>query len=273
MIYRPTRNGQRGLFRRAGLAGVLLGVAVLVLFLGGIFRSDLVPFFITLSRPFFHAASVSGDGLANTVSAITQTKQELIEENTNLKRELNDLDVVGLVNIQLREENFQLKEVLGRTVSRGDGVLATILSRPPQSSYDTVLLDAGVSEGINEGDLVEWKDVALGTVVESYPRAAKVRLFSDSGRETNVLLGSTTVAVTATGQGGQNFRIRVPRTISVTEGDLVVLPSMRTMVVGVVARVEEAETDSFQTVLFRSPLNIELLPWVYVHASTKTVYP
>jgi hypothetical protein len=96
------------------------------------------------------------------------------------------------------------------------------------------------------------------------PHSAKVSLFSTPGRKLSVVLGSSSITMEAVGIGGGNFNILVPIEIEVKEGDVITIPSITTNIFGIVEKVNFKETDSFQTVIFKSPVNISELKYVQV---------
>jgi hypothetical protein len=79
-----------------------------------------------------------------------------------------------------------------------------------------------------------------------------------------VVLGSSSISVEAIGIGGGNFNIFLPREVEVKENDVIVIPSITSNIFGIVEKVNFKETDSFQTVLFKSPVNISELSFVEV---------
>lgn len=73
----------------------------------------------------------------------------------------------------------------------------------------------------------------------------------------------------AIGIGGGNFRLEVPREMDVKEGESITIPSISPNIFGIVEKIEYKEADSFQTILFKSPVNTGELKWVEVVLSNK----
>ena len=107
-------------------------------------------------------------------------------------------------------------------------------------------------------------NVYLGEVSEVDPHSSKVTLYSTPGRKLSVVLGASSISAEAVGIGGGNFNIFLPREVEVKEGDIIVIPSITTNVFGIVEKVNFQDKDSFQTVLFKSPVNISELNFVDV---------
>jgi len=169
------------------------------------------------------------------------------------------------INEILQTENDNLKDLLGRKDAKQKTVLATVLVKPPQTPYDMLTIDIGADQNVKVGDKVMANaNIYIGEVSEVMPRLAKVTLYSTPGRKLSVVLGESLVTMEAVGIGGGNFNIYIPREVEVKEGDVIVIPSITANVFGIVEKVNFKETDSFQTVLFKSPVNISELNFVEV---------
>lgn len=192
-------------------------------------------------------------------------KGNLIEENQRLEEENEELERLRSWSRLILQENRELKELLGRHRSESQLVLAAILSRPPLSPFDTLIIDAGTREGVRVGDLVLASPAsALGRIIEVGGRQSKVLLFSSSGGETPVLVGTSTIAARALGRGGQNFLIELPQEIKVGLGDLVYLAGSDLYLLGEISVVKESPAEPFQTLFFSSSANIQQLRWLLV---------
>jgi hypothetical protein len=62
----------------------------------------------------------------------------------------------------------------------------------------------------------------------------------------------------------EDFEIHIPREIVVTDGDILGLPEYPSIAVGVVKSIIFDPRDPFQTVLARTPVNIQELNFVEV---------
>jgi cell shape-determining protein MreC len=130
-----------------------------------------------------------------------------------------------------------------------------VLTRPPFSPYDTLIIDAGFRDGINNRDRVYANaSVAIGEVTAVYRSSSVVTLYSSPSYSLPVSIGESKSEVEAIGRGGGNFRAIVPAEFDVEIGDEVRLIDSRSMVLGIVEEVEVDSTGSLQTVLFKSPI-------------------
>lgn len=194
-----------------------------------------------------------------------KSKETLMNERQAMEQKLFMAGSLIALNQTLVAENETLKDLLGRKETKSPTVLASILVKPPQTIYDLLILDVGESNGVKVGDkVIANANVYIGEVTEVMPKSSKVTLYSTPGRKLPVMLGANSVSVEAVGMGGGNFNIFLPREVEVKESDVIVIPSITTNIFGIVEQVDFKETDSFQTVLFKSPVNISELSFVEV---------
>lgn len=201
---------------------------------------------------------------------VLNSKTNLIKENSllNEKIKLNEKEY-ALFNL-LKKENEDLKNILNRKKDDQKFILGSVLVKPFMSPYDTLIIDVGTSKGVSVGNVVVVDgNTFIGFVSETYSDTSKVVLYSSPGEKVKVLIGDNNIEKEAIGLGGGNFKVEIPTEIDVKEGDLVVIPAISTNIFGVVEKVEFKESDSFQTVLFKTPVNIAELKWVEVLLSNK----
>lgn len=191
-------------------------------------------------------------------------KNSLLAENEELKKRLETMVVDALATDIMRQENSDLKEVLGR-IDDKKVLLASVLRTPPFSPYDTFILDVGADKGVQIGDYIfVGGHVLVGEIVEVNPTSAKAQLFSAPGKTSVVLVGKKAVSAEAIGRGGGNFEIVLSREIPIAVGESVIVPQIDSMVLGVVGQVDIDSAKTFQRVLFSTPVNIQGVRWVTV---------
>lgn len=197
--------------------------------------------------------------------AILETKGDLIRANEELHDEISTLRREAFATEVLRDENARLRELLNRP-DADESVAAAVLSRPSSSPYDTLIIDAGLSEGLRKGNIVSVSGgVAIGTVEAVFSDTATVMLFSAPGKETPVVVGTATPTPSvALGWGGGNFAVELPRDAEVAVDDPVILPTLSPHVFAKVASVEHDPTDPLITVRFQVPVNVATLRHVLV---------
>jgi len=183
-------------------------------------------------------------------------KQTLIDENVSLRERVTALEFEkASLTLSLTQEQT-LSTLLGRGRREGE-VIASVLTRPPQSPYDLFVIDAGESDGITLGSRVSLPEgPLLGVVSDLFSSSAKVRLFTTVGEKTEAVLERGNVPVTLEGRGAGNFRIKVPRETATVIGDKVISADVNYRLLGIVEDIEVSPTDSFKEILVKSPANI-----------------
>jgi cell shape-determining protein MreC len=192
----------------------------------------------------------------------------LMSENTLLKAQLASTSAALADRNALYEENLALKSRLGRDASV-HSLLASVVLRPPTTPYDTLMIDAGSTQGVALGDYVSaGGTTVIGTVDVLYPTSARVKLLSSSGESYQGLLiessAHAAVPVTVVGQGGGSFMTEVPAQTAALPGDSIVLPGIMGGYTGRVSRVDARTGDSFETLYLQLPANPQELQYVEV---------
>ena len=253
----------------------LIVPVIVLVFIAVFSNSEFLPrtfkeglFFI--ATPMFKAERFLGDGIYS-VSAAWREKEGLFKENRGLEEQIEEYKTKLLLVNSLIEENRLLKERLGRGEDPRNSMLAVVLSKPNRTPYDTLLIDVGREDGVESGDAVRaYDDVIIGVVADLTERSSIVKLFSSPGEEIHVTLGSENIATVARGAGGGNFEAELPRGVDVLPGDVVSFPSISEEIAGVVERIEAYPADAYQTILFKSPVNLFTLKYVEVLLGTKS---
>ena len=192
----------------------------------------------------------------------------LVAQNNTLRAQLASSSIVVLDRNMLYAENIDLKARLNRSVN-SSSTLAAVLSRPPETPYDTLMLDVGSQNGIATGDLVAaGGSVYIGTIAQVYPTTSRALLFSAPGESYSALLmGSSTGAMTpvsVTGQGSGSLTAEVPAGVAVAVGDRVIFPGIVPQFIASVTAVESKAQESFQTIYMQLPVNPLTLQYVEV---------
>lgn len=244
------------------LEAIILVAVLMLLWFFGFSRVAAMPVSI-LARPLLYARLFVHDEAA-WVAGFLRSEASLIAENKELKAEQARLQTALAGYDFLRQEYRSLAASFGRHPEESLAVLAAVLAKPPQTPYDTLIIDVGRKEGITVGDSVFAESIPIGEVTEVFSRSSKVVLFSSPGKESTVAVGDDALAVSARGEGGGSFSLSLPRDVALKEGDPVFLPGVPPVLFGEVGSVEVRPTDSFKTALIRGPVNIAQLRFVRV---------
>lgn len=192
-------------------------------------------------------------------------KKVVLAQNTELKNQIETYKAQLLELQNLRDENTKLRTELSYIANPADVIVAGVLAKPSQSLYNSLIIDQGSKNGIVAGQLVVTQGtVGLGKVSSVSANTATVELFSGPQFDTNLVMKNQNITVPAKGKGGGNFEIHIPREIVVTDGDILALPEHPNVSIGVVKSIIFDPRDPFQTVLARTPVNIQELNFVEV---------
>lgn len=248
------------IFRRSLFSvGVLLvGLAVLLLLSVPQMRGATLSFF----EPFLKLEQGASTTLEAAIGGLTP-KRVLLSRVKVLEAERDHILAQAQSFEVLVHENAELKKLLGRSVYEST-ILASVISRPTKTAYDTFIIDVGEPE-VASGNLVLVDGVVgIGKIAEVYPGASLVSLFSSPGLETEALIGPERVPVIAVGQGGGSFVAEFPREAHVEEGFAVILPGITPHIFARIESIEVSSADPFITVRFKGPVNLQSVTWVSV---------
>lgn len=220
--------------------------------------------FHAIGRPIWESEKLATDSFYNvnylfrTKAAITKENHNLIEENSNIRLTMIDYQI-------LKNEVNRLKEILGRTPTEDNFILANILTKPNHSPYDTVVIDIGEDMGIKEMDQVYADgNIPIGNISKVYNKTSLVSLYTNPGQKTEGFMDIINASVMLTGRGGGNFEMIIPSELSAEKGTIIYLPGSTSLVVAIVDEIISAPTDPFKKVLLSSPVNVQNLKWVQV---------
>lgn len=196
------------------------------------------------------------------------SRQDLIDENNNLRRQLEAIGGAQLSSDAIQAENSELKSALGRSSNSKSlhTILASVVVRPPYTLYDNLVIDVGNRDGI----IVDAPVFALGTTTEIGRVASvgvnqsMVRLHSSPGEEFDVLIGVKHVAVRATGKGNGSLEVTLPRDAGVEIGDFVISPTLSSNYIGKIESLDLESTRTFLKALISLPINPSSIRFVEV---------
>lgn len=239
---------------------VLFGVFALLLVTGMLlWRSALEGLLLRAAMPLLSFRE------STSASEVAALRQELASTTAALA----DRDL-------LYKENTDLKAAMGRTETLHT-LLAGVVMRPPQTPYDTAIIDIGSDAGLREGSTVYASgNTVVGVISQTYLHSARVTFFSSPGETYDALLieraaGNTTSSkpIQLQGAGLGSFTAQVPAGTAVAIGDSIVLPGIHSSFIGDVSRVESPPGASFTVLYAHLPVNPLELRFVYVTLSSQ----
>jgi len=221
-------------------------------------------FFNFIGRPILEVkqsiiSSFTNAGyLFNTKESLSNENKKLTDENSGIKLQMIDYQI-------LKDENNQLKEMMGRVPASKDFVLGNILTKPSNSPYDTIIIDVGEKDRLKIGDQVFANgDIPIGTVSNIYGKTSLISLYTNPGQKTEGFINGLNASVELIGRGGGNFEMIIPLELQVETGTMIYLPGGTSLVVALIDEVISTPTDPFKKVLLSSPVNVQNLKWVEI---------
>lgn len=245
-------------------------LAFLILYSGQKFVSNVSGYITT---PFYMVRHYIESSSA-TIPVFIRSRLELLDDIRALELEIETQKGKDAAFLFITEENAELRSLLN--ASSSPRIVAGVISRPPQTPYDTLIIDQGTDDGIVEDAPVYYgAGRAIGYIHHAFTKTALVTLFSSPGVETTVYIYGPNMFTTAYGEGGGVIRLSVPQGIVLEKGNTVILPSLDTGTLGVVDDIQSIATEPEQHayVTFGSSLQSVRLVSVGtspIHATTYT---
>ena len=242
---------------------IVLSALFLILLLSGSLNRIFSASVSAIGRPFLRVGNSTSDWFDKNFSFL-KNKTTLKEENRSLKERVQELESKILSCQALEEQNKELKNVLSRNEEQ-KYLIAFVLSRPPQSPYDVLIIDAGSENGIENGmEVTAYGDILIGHVNEVFTNTSKVKLISFPQEENSAMMLDSNVPVIVVGQGSGNFEINLSKAVEIKEGEKVVTLGINPLLLGIVEKIKSNPSDPFQKILFRLPVNIQELNYVMI---------
>lgn len=242
------------------LGPVALALLVLVLIFA-LLRFLLPGALVAVASPFWSAGSSLSAGVGNVGSFFTD-KATLTSERDRL---LAENAAYYAKNAQLETKVKDLERLLGGRTEPIDGVLAGVLSRPPVSPYDVLIVDAGSDARVSVGSRADGPGgMPLGEVESVTKSSARILLYSTPGKETESWIGEARIPVTLIGEGSGAMSAVVAREAGIVVGDLVFASGPGALPVGSVTTVGNDPSSPRSRVDIRPLLNPFSVTWVTI---------
>ncbi len=189
-------------------------------------------------------------------------KSYLISKNLDLENQVTSLQLKQVDYDTILKENQDLKN---QTADHHPRITSRILSKPPQSPYDTLVVDAGSDVGVAVGDTVYLSDtIIVGMVTSITSHTSLISLFSASGQKQQSTNSRTGALFDLVGKGGANFQVEVPKDTDITVGDTFLFPNKSASVLATAYYIDTDSQSSFKTIYLHSPGNVFSSQWVFI---------
>jgi cell shape-determining protein MreC len=259
----PYQNKKQIIKRKKIIKSIIVFLLFFILLNLGFLNSSS-SFFNNLGRPiwqmkrYFLNHIESFDYFFKNKSLINEENKKIKEENFYLKTLMINYDI-------LEKENIELKELLGRLPVNNNFVLGNILTKPNQSPYDTLIVDIGMEQGINqENKVYAYGTLPIGYISKAYEKNSLISLYSNPGQKTEGFINDTNISVELIGRGGGNFEMIIPMELIIENKTAIYLPGPKSEIIAIVEEIISSPSDPYKKVILRSPVNVQNLKWVQV---------
>lgn len=203
-----------------------------------------------------------GKGITSVFKVATGRSGELLEENSELRNEIDRLNKEIRARDLLRSENDSLRAICSIDNENVENFVVTeVIARPPKTPYDTLRINKGYRDGIAEGKKVYANSYYIGIIESSDVLQSTVSLIGNDS-EIAVVIGEDEGILTSL--KGLSFIGEFSSTSNISEGDTVVLVDNMEDPFGVVTHVEKLDTDTSMKVYVNVPINLTSLRYVSV---------
>jgi cell shape-determining protein MreC len=125
-----------------------------------------------------------------------------------------------------------------KNAHRGNPVIASVLTVPNETPYDTLLVDRGSADSVSVGAVVYTEGtVPIGTVVLLREHTSIISLFTSPGVTSQVYAPREQVLAKAVGMGGGALSVFLPHGSTPQIGDAIRMPTLSQEAVGQISRV------------------------------------
>lgn len=269
-LYNSINMSRKSFFQRSRI--LLFFFLILFFVLLNVFQKETRNFFYTISLPIqesFWRAGGDTSGFWETISRFKIIKEE------NKKLELDNLELIA-ENTRLKElkdENNFLRQSLGIGLEKEFKlVLAQITAK--DTGQDSILINKGFADGLNEGDpVITSQKILLGRVKEVYKNFSWVMLISHKESSFNVRLqNDNDEAVLGMAKGEGNFKILldlVPREKELKQEDVLVTTSWggifpKGILIGVIKDIQKNDADPLQEVAVEPFFNLKKMENLFI---------
>lgn len=238
---------------------VIIGVIVIGIIVFGIIMMRTTLFRVT------NTVRMSAGEIRSMIVDRSTPKSVLIERQRLLQEQVATLEQ-QLLGVQLLEdENNSLRTILNYPVLPQTSIPARVISKPSQSLYDRIIIDRGTNDGITVGDsIIAGENALIARIDTVTATTAEGLLLSGSFFKGDAVITRLGVTVPVEGKGSGNFELHIPRDLDVRDGDIMTLPGVPEFIFGIIKSVQFDDRDPYQTVLARTPVNVQELKFVRV---------
>ena len=221
-----------------------------------------------VATPYNYSANTIVKVIENiqTIRTLYDENNELKEKNVQLLQETTSLKL-------LKEENNELKNLLDYYENNQNKkyITAAIFAQDPLNLSNTVSIDKGMKDNVNEGNHVVYNGMYLGQVTQASDFTSKVRLISDPQLTIIGHIPDVNVNAIVHGQIGYGLTIEdVPPDVVLELGQIVTTSSIDitmpdNLLIGEISEIESSDQEIFQKATITPYFNAIDLKYVLVY--------
>ncbi|MCQ2501258.1 MAG: rod shape-determining protein MreC [Lachnospiraceae bacterium] len=134
----------------------------------------------TILLPFQKGVNTVGNLLTDTKN-IARNKEDIIAENEDLKRQINELKERAVLKEEDEQELARLRELyaLDQNYSEYSKIAAQVISKDPSNWFNSFIINRGTEDGVNVEMNVITNGGLVGIITEAGPHWASVRSIID----------------------------------------------------------------------------------------------
>ena len=239
-------------------------VFVVVLFIL-LFRIFLPSTFFSVSAPLWSLGSRMEMSIGNLFSGFSGA-QNVAAQNVVLSAQIQTLQNQNAV---LTARAQDLTKLLGGQADAESNILAGVLARPPESPYDTLVVDQGSQDGVVvTAPVFATGGIPVGTIESVTGDTSIVQLLSTPNVTTSGWVGDNRIPVTLIGKGAGAFTATLPKTSPVSVGDSAYVPGPGAVPLGTIVRIDTDPSSPTVVIHIQPLVNIFSLTWVEIGRSS-----
>lgn len=172
----------------------------------------------------------------NVVVGFVDSVDELIstfEENQRLKQKIGEVDELQVRIVDLETENEKMRQELNLTEVLGDFEIihGTVIARNPDQWMETLTINVGANEGIQENMAVMAGNGLIGRIVEVNPTSSKVILLTTQQQNASMVAARVQTDEDSSANGilssydrrsGNYLMTQVDPSAEISQGDMVI---------------------------------------------------
>ena len=242
------------------------GTIFLLLASGAAFLAPAARMFGVAGGPLFALENAAASAAAPLLDYLS-SKRALADDNRALRESVDRLQVAALERDSLAAERDALRAELEVPDRASGSVVAEILIRPPQTSFDSVVLGAGEQDGVSDGNLVLARGAPVGVIVEVRAGSSVATLFSAPESRLAVTVGATTAE--AVGRGDGRYAIELPAQLAPATGTPVLSVAHGGAPLGYVATVIPGESEATVEAAVSLPIDFARARYLTIEVTGK----